>query len=59
MTFAEAVREILAEASKAPERPTPGTLADCLSRQAEKYLDRVRFDLNTGEVKRMTPQQAT
>jgi len=22
-------------------------------------IDRVRFDLNTGEVKRMTPQQAT
>ena len=44
MTFAEAVREILLEASAAPERPTPGNLAERLSRQAEKYLDRVRFD---------------
>ncbi len=44
MTFAEAVREILAEASMAPERPTPGALAERLSRQAERYLDRVRFD---------------
>lgn len=44
MTFAEAVREILLEASGAPERPTPGNLAERISRQAEKYLDRVRFD---------------
>src|SRR5450759_3323627 len=44
MTFAEAVREILVEASTAPERPTPGNLAERISRQAEKYLDRVRFD---------------
>ena len=44
MTFAEAVREILMESSKAPERPTPGNLAERISRHAEKYLDRVRFD---------------
>jgi predicted metal-dependent enzyme (double-stranded beta helix superfamily) len=44
MTFAEAVREILADASKAPERPTPGNLAERISREAERYLDRVRFD---------------
>lgn len=44
MTFAEAVREILLEASEAPERPTPGNLAQRISLQAEKYLDRVRFD---------------
>ena len=44
MTFAEAVREILVESSTAPERPTPGNLAERISRQAEKYLDRVRFD---------------
>jgi cysteine dioxygenase len=44
MTFAQAVREILREASAAPERPTPGNLAERISRQAEKYLDRVRFD---------------
>ena len=44
MTFAEAVREILADASKASERPTPGNLCERISRQAERYLDRVRFD---------------
>ena len=44
MTFAEAVREILADASTAPERPTPGNLAERISREAERYLDRVRFD---------------
>jgi hypothetical protein len=44
MTFAEAVREILVEASTAPGRPTPGNLAERVSRQAEKYLDRVRFN---------------
>jgi predicted metal-dependent enzyme (double-stranded beta helix superfamily) len=43
MTFAEAVREILADASKAPERPTPGSLCERITREAEKYLDRVRF----------------
>ncbi|HKF44533.1 MAG TPA: cysteine dioxygenase family protein [Thermoanaerobaculia bacterium] len=44
MTFAEAVREILADASKAPERPTPGSLCERIAREAERYLDRVRFD---------------
>ena len=44
MTFAEAVREILADASTAPERPTPGSLAERIAREAERYLDRVRFD---------------
>src|SRR5262245_65623658 len=44
MTFAEAVREILADAAKLPERPTPGNLAERISREAERYLDRVRFD---------------
>lgn len=44
MTFAEAVREILAEAEAAPERPTPGSLTERISRQAEKYLERVHFD---------------
>jgi cysteine dioxygenase len=44
MTFAEAVREILADASKTPERPTPGSLCERISREAERYLDRVRFD---------------
>jgi cysteine dioxygenase len=44
MTFAEAVREILVEASAAPERPTPGNLVERISRQAERYLDRVHFN---------------
>jgi predicted metal-dependent enzyme (double-stranded beta helix superfamily) len=44
MTFAEAVREILEEASRGPERPTPASLVQGISRQAERYLDRVRFD---------------
>ena len=44
MTFAEAVREILLDCSRAPERATPGLLAELVSRQAERYLHRVRFD---------------
>jgi predicted metal-dependent enzyme (double-stranded beta helix superfamily) len=44
MTFAEAVREILFDASRAPQRPTPGNLAERLAREAERYLERVRFD---------------
>ncbi len=44
MTFAEAVREILEDASRSPERSTPGSLVERISRQAERYLNRVRFD---------------
>src|SRR5438445_791970 len=44
MTFAEAVKEILQDCSRSPERPTPGLLAATLAREAERYLDRVRFD---------------
>jgi len=44
VTFAEAVKEILLDCSSAPERPTPGLLAGLVSRQAERYLDHVRFD---------------
>jgi len=44
MNFADAVREILVEAASAPERPTPGLLAERVGRKAERYLDRVRFD---------------
>jgi cysteine dioxygenase len=43
MTFAESVREILLDACAQPERPTPGSLAGRLAREAERYLDRVRF----------------
>ncbi len=44
MTFAEAIREILIEAAAGPERATPGSLVERFSRQAERYIDRVRFD---------------
>jgi cysteine dioxygenase len=43
--FSDAVREILVEAARAPERPTPGSLAGRVGREAERYLDRVRFDV--------------
>ncbi|HEY6928861.1 MAG TPA: cysteine dioxygenase family protein [Thermoanaerobaculia bacterium] len=43
MNFAEAVREIISECCAIPERPTPGSLAGRLGREAERYLDRVRF----------------
>jgi cysteine dioxygenase len=42
--FADAVREILKDAGKAAERPTPATLVERVSRQAACYLDHVRFD---------------
>ena len=44
MTFADAVREILEEAGTGPDRATPGSLAQSISRRAERYLDRVHFD---------------
>ncbi len=44
MTFAEAVREIILDCSRAPERPTPVRLAATVARQAERYLEHVRFD---------------
>jgi predicted metal-dependent enzyme (double-stranded beta helix superfamily) len=43
MNFAEAVREILVEASAGPERATPGSLAGRVAREAERHLERVRF----------------
>jgi cysteine dioxygenase len=44
MNFGEAIREILQEAAVSPERPTPGALAERVGRQAERYLDHVRYD---------------
>ena len=44
MTFAGAVREVLEDASRSPERPTPASLVQRISSQAARYLDRVRFD---------------
>jgi len=43
VTFAEAVREMLLEAGRQPERPTPGSLCARLARETERHLDRVRF----------------
>lgn len=44
MNFAEIVREILSEHAVGPERPTPYGLAGALAREADRYLERVRFD---------------
>jgi predicted metal-dependent enzyme (double-stranded beta helix superfamily) len=44
VNFGEAVREILLDACAAPLRPTPGTLAGRLASEAERHLDRVRFN---------------
>ena len=44
MNFSEIVREILRERAVSPERPTPFALAECLAPEADRYLDRVRFD---------------
>ena len=45
MNFAEIVREILHEKSIGPERPTPAALTRCLAAEADRYLERVQFDL--------------
>jgi cysteine dioxygenase len=44
MNLAEITREILLERAVAPERPTPFALAALLAPEADRYLDRVRFD---------------
>ena len=44
MTFSEIVREILREHAVGPARPTPASLARCLAPEADRYLERVRFD---------------
>ena len=43
MTLAEAVREVILDASSRPERPTPGSLCERVARETERYIDRVRF----------------
>jgi predicted metal-dependent enzyme (double-stranded beta helix superfamily) len=40
----DSVLEVLVEAGRAPERPTPGGLVERIAREAERHLDRVRFD---------------
>jgi predicted metal-dependent enzyme (double-stranded beta helix superfamily) len=42
--FADAVREIFEQAATALERPTPASLVERVSRDAERYLVHVRFD---------------
>ena len=44
MNFSEIVRDVLAEHAVGPERPTPASLARCLAPEADRYLERVRFD---------------
>ncbi|MDQ2870475.1 MAG: cysteine dioxygenase family protein [Acidobacteriota bacterium] len=44
MKIGDCVREILIEAGAAPERPTPAGLVPRIAREAERYLERVRFD---------------
>lgn len=44
MNLSEIVREILRERAVAPERPTPYKLAEVLAPEADRYLDRVRYD---------------
>lgn len=44
MILSTVVREILEEAGRALERPTPGSLVARVGREAERRLDRVRFD---------------
>ena len=43
MNFAEAVKEVIREASVLPERPTAGQLCERVARETERFLDRVRF----------------
>jgi hypothetical protein len=44
MNFSEIVRDLLAEHAVGAERPTPAGLARCLAPEADRYLERVRFD---------------
>ena len=44
MNISEITREILREHAIGPERPTPASLARILAPEADRYLERVRFD---------------
>lgn len=44
MNFSEIVREILREHAVGAERPTPASLGRLLAPEADRYLERVRFD---------------
>ncbi|MEP6994163.1 MAG: cysteine dioxygenase family protein [Acidobacteriota bacterium] len=43
MTFADAVKDVVREASMLPERLTPAALCERLVRETERFLDRVVF----------------
>jgi Cysteine dioxygenase type I len=43
VTFAGAVKEVILDSLARSERPTPGGLCERIAREAERYLDRVRF----------------
>ncbi len=44
MALADNCRDFLIQAAKAPDRPTPFSLVESLAVEAERYLDRIRFD---------------
>jgi len=44
MALADTCRDFLIQAGKAPDRPTPFSLVERLAAEAERYLDRIRFD---------------
>jgi cysteine dioxygenase len=44
MALADTCRDFLIQAAKAPDRPTPFSLVENLAAEAERYLDRIRFD---------------
>jgi predicted metal-dependent enzyme (double-stranded beta helix superfamily) len=45
MTCADAVREIIDESSRRPERLTPGRLCEMVASETERHLDRVVFSV--------------
>jgi cysteine dioxygenase len=44
MALAGTCRDLLIQAAKAPDRPTPFSLVESLAAEADRYLDRIRFD---------------
>jgi cysteine dioxygenase len=43
MTFADAIVEVLRDASGKPERATPGSVCRILAEETERHLDRVQY----------------
>lgn len=44
MALADTCRDVLIQAAGNPERPTPFSVLETVAAQAERYLDRIRFD---------------